>query len=172
MKTLLNRRLVVFFTAAVLCISTVVGQSNQPRSKPHTSGGNVEEKVINNFKNNTVDSDEDDIDDKLESWLLARYRPYFKFSSDESIFPIDAAGYIRQCDFKLCGTANGDCDKDAGTFMSPITDINSILLNYPDLNITKSPAKSAYHLSPRVGHDALNRYSPLSSPSKDAEKNS
>ena len=51
------------------------------------------------------DKDKDGIDDRLETWLLERYSPYFKFSSGESIFPIDAADYISQCDFKLCGSA-------------------------------------------------------------------
>ena len=130
----------------------------------------LEKKVIANFKDDIVDNDKDGIDDKLETWLLERYRPYFKFSSGESIFPIDAADYISQCDFKLCGSNNGDCDKDAGTFMSPITNLNAILTKYPGLNITKSFAKSAYHLSPRVGHNGLKIYSPLPSPGKDLEK--
>jgi hypothetical protein len=136
----------------------------------HIESKHVENKVTNNLKNIIIDNDQDGIDDKLESWLLARYSPYFKFSSDESIFPIDAANYISQCDFKLCGSANGDCDKESGNFISPITDVNSVLLNNPDLNVTKSPAKSAYHLSPRVGHDGLNRFYPMDSPSKELEK--
>jgi hypothetical protein len=128
--------------------------------------------LIDKNKPGFIDNDKDGIDDNLEKWLLARYRPYFKFSSGESIFPIDAQAFIGNCDFKLCGNTNGDCDKNAGTFMAPITGINTILSRFPGLDITKSAAKSAYHLSPRVGHDALDRYYPMSSPSQDVQKSS
>lgn len=132
---------------------------------------NTHEVPLRNPQLRNVDKDQDGIDDGLEAWLLARYSPYFKFSDGESIFPIDAENYISQCDLKKCGSANGDCDKDAGTIMSPITNLESLLLSNPGLNITKSFAKSSYHLSPRVGHDGLGRYYPLPSPSKNDEKN-
>jgi hypothetical protein len=117
-----------------------------------------------------VDVDQDGIDDNLEKWLLARYSPYFKFSSGESIFPIDATDYAVQCDLKLCGSANGDCDKNGASVIPQVTDLNALVSNNFNLNVTKSSAKSAYHLSPKVGHDALGRYRPLPCPTKDQEK--
>jgi len=109
-----------------------------------------------------VDNDRDGIDDNLERWLLDRYSPYFKFSSGESIYPIDAAYFITHCDFKLCGTNNGDCDKNGGTIISHITNPTSILSKDANADVTHHAAKSAFHLSPIVGRDLVS-YLPLPS---------
>lgn len=128
-------------------------------------------KISENSNNQVPDKDLDGIEDKLETWLLARYRPYFKFSSGESIYPIDAAVFVNQCELKFCGNPpNGDCDKNSGTFLSSLTQPNALLVSNASLNITKSPAKTGYHLSPHVGHDALDRYYPLPCPTKEQEK--
>lgn len=146
------------------------------RHRPDLTEGNPSpahgtEKTSENFSNQVADKDLDGIDDGLETWLLARYRPYFKFSSGESIYPIDAAVFVSQCELKFCGNPpNGDCDKNAGTVLSTLTQANALLGSETKLNVTKSPAKSAYHLSPRVGHDALGRYYPLPCPTKQQEK--
>jgi hypothetical protein len=96
-----------------------------------------------------VDNDQDSIPDQLEDILLARYRPYYRFSQDggqESFLPAGAIWYIQHSDLIVDGEEDSD-----------VAMPRTMLAAHPELLLSGFSLHKANFLRPALKHSDLIR---------------
>jgi hypothetical protein len=97
-----------------------------------------------------IDTDQDGIPDHVEDQLLARFRPYYKFSKDgddEHLNPTDALWYIAQCNLKL-GEDEGSTPILSNDALASDPTIILLASNNGVSNISLNKAQTDYRLDP------------------------
>lgn len=101
-----------------------------------------------------ADRDGDGIDDRVETALLTRFRPYWMFSNDggdENLAPADAAWYLARSELLATGSED-DADKHrVVTNTALAADPNAVLVlsgPFGSADVAINPRFSGYHINP------------------------